>query len=143
MVLDISQSLNIPVSLQGRGVFMAEKKEGKEPAKDSKDANLTRILLDNNIALQKKSMSLIESSQVIAQHSAILVKKLDTLSNRIDKMLGVFEEASKHVMDAGEDRRVIELADKLEELLEQNRILTKGLMMLENYVKTRTQFDRV
>jgi len=117
---------------------MAEKKEGKEPAKDSKDANLTRILLDNNIALQKKSMS-----QVIAQHSAILVKKLDTLSNRIDKMLGVFEEASKHVMDAGEDRRVIELADKLEELLEQNRILTKGLMMLENYVKTRTQFDRV
>lgn len=123
-----------------------EKKEVKEHSqghKETKGENLTKILLDNNIALQKKSMSLIESSQVIAQHTAILVKKIDTLSNRIDKMLGVFEEASKHVMDAGEDRRVIELADKLDELLEQNRILTKGLMMLENYVKTRTQFDRV
>ena len=131
---------------------MAEKREGKEAqgiskenkgASKGKDANLTKILLDNNVALQKKSMSLIESSQVIAQHTVLLVKKIDTLSNRIDKMLSVFEEASKHVMDAGEDRRVIELADKLEELLEQNRILTKGLMMLENYVKTRTQFDRV
>lgn len=121
----------------------AEKKEESKGVKSGKDSNLTKILLDNNIALQKKSMSLIESSQVIAQHTAILVKKIDTLSSRIDKLLSVFEEASKHVMDAGEDRRVIELADKLDELLEQNRILTKGLMMLENYVKTRTQFERV
>ena len=114
---------------------MAEKKEGKE-------GNLTKVLLDNNVALQKKSMSLIEASTAITNNTAVLVKKIDGLAGRIEKLLGVFEEASKHVMDAGEERRVIELADKLEELLEQNRSLTKGLLMLENYVRTKQQFER-
>ena len=119
-----------------------EEHQENQEEKEHKAGNLTKVLLDNNVALMKKSMSLIESSQVIAQHTALLVKKVDSLTARIDKLLNVFEEASKHVMDAGEDKRVIELADKLEELLDQNRNLTKGLLMLENYVRTRQQFER-
>ena len=45
-------------------------------------------------------------------------------------------------MEAGEDKRVVELADKLEELLDQNRTLTKGLLMLESYVRSKTQFEK-
>jgi len=116
-----------------------------QDSKESKDGggrSLTKVLLDNNIGLQKKSLQLIENGNALMQHNALLVKKLEALTARIDKLLGVFEEASKHVMDAGEDKRVIELADKLEELLEQNRNLTKGLLMLENYVRTKQQFER-
>ena len=122
---------------------MAEKED------DKKGSNLSKILIDNHVALQKKSVQLIENGTALIQGNALLVKKLDTLTGKmetltgkIDKLVGIFEEASKHVMDAGEDRRVIELADKLEELLEQNRNLTKGLLMLENYVRTKTQFER-
>jgi len=99
------------------------------------EKSVPRILVDNNLALQKKSIALIESVNDLS-------KKVDKLSTRIDKLLNVFEEASKHVMEAGEDRRVIELADKLEELLEQNRTLTKGLLMLESYVRSKTQFEK-
>ena len=89
---------------------------------------LHKTIIDNHVALQRKNIELIES--------------VNNLSKRIDKLVGIFEEASKHVLEVGEDKRIIELADKLEELLDQNRSIAKGLLMLESYVKTKTQFER-
>lgn len=91
------------------------------------DAKLHKNIIDTTLVLQKKTVELIES--------------VNGLNKRMDRMLNVFEEASKHVMEVGEDKRIIELADKLEELLDQNRNIAKGLLMLENYVKTKTQFE--
>jgi len=40
-------------------------------------------------------------------------------------------------MEVSEDKKISELTDKLEELLEQNKTIAKGLIMLEQYVRKR------
>ncbi len=93
----------------------------------SHQENLIEQLIENNLILQKKETELMVN--------------VSTLVKRIDRMLNVFEEASKHVMEVGEEKKIIELADKLEELLNQNKNIAKGLIMLEQYVKTKSQFE--
>jgi len=93
----------------------------------SSQQRLVEQLIEHNITLQKKDVELISNVTKLIQ--------------KIDRLLGVFEEASKHVMEVGEDKRIVELADKLEELLNQNKNIAKGLIMLEQYVRTKSQFE--
>ncbi len=83
--------------------------------------------MEHNIILQKKAVEIIDAT--------------NQLNKRIDKLLNIFEEASKHVLEVGEDKKILELTDKLEELLEQNKNITKGLTILESYVKNKAQFE--
>ena len=78
--------------------------------------DLVRALMEHNVILQKKSVELIDAT--------------NQLNKRIDRLLNIFEEASKHVLEVGEDKKILELTDKLEELLEQNKNITKGLAIL-------------
>ena len=87
---------------------------------------------------EKLTHQLIENTVLLQRKDAELMGSVKNLVERIDRMLGVFEEASKHVMEVSEDKRVAELADKLEELLEQNKTIAKGLIMLEQYVRKRS-----
>jgi DNA-binding transcriptional regulator GbsR (MarR family) len=82
-------------------------------------------LIENNISLQKKSIDLIEAT--------------NKLTKKIDKLVNLFEEASKHVgeVEVGEDK-VKQLAAKLESLLEQNKDIAKGLLLLERYVREKS-----
>ena len=89
--------------------------------------DLVRTLIEHNIILQKKSIEIIDAT--------------NQLNKKIDRLLNVFEEASKHVLEVGEDRKILELTDKLEELLEQNKNISKGLTILEGYVKNKMQFE--
>lgn len=93
----------------------------------SNQEKLIEQLIENNLILQKKETELMVN--------------VNNLVKKIDRMLNVFEEASKHVMEVGEEKKIIELADKLEELLNQNKNIAKGLIMLEQYVKTKSQFE--
>ena len=51
-----------------------------------------------------------------------------------DRLVGLFEEASKHVAQVDENR-IASLTAKLETLLDQNKDLAKGLLLLEKYVR--------
>jgi DNA integrity scanning protein DisA with diadenylate cyclase activity len=95
----------------------------KSESSSGSSTALVRSLAENNLALQKKNIELITS--------------MNNLTKRMDKMLNVFEEASRHIMEVGEDKRIIELAEKLERLLEQNKTIASGLLMLERYVRER------
>jgi len=95
--------------------------------KNSSSQGLMEQVIEHNIALQKKDVELISN--------------INKLVQRIDKLISIFEEASKHVAEVGDDKKIIELADKLEELLNQNKNLAKGLVMLEQYVRTKSQFE--
>lgn len=88
-------------------------------AKLSKDEIIEK-LAENNVALQKKSTELIAS--------------ISKLTDRMDRMVSVFEEAAKHIK-AGEDQPLMK---RLEELLDQNRNLARGLILLEKYIKEKT-----
>lgn len=90
----------------------------------SSHKDVTEKLIEVNLALQKKDVELLHN-----------IKKL---TEKIDRMLNVFEEASKHVMEVGEDKKLLDLTDKLNDLLEQNKTIAKGLLMLEKYVRSKS-----
>lgn len=82
--------------------------------------DLTDSLVQSSIDLQKKTAELLEATL--------------KLNKRIDKMLDVFESAAKAI-EKGEVEEP--LAKKLEILLDQNKNIAKGLMLLERYVKDK------
>jgi hypothetical protein len=89
--------------------------------KGSKTADLKSALVENELSLQKKTVELINTFNILSQ--------------RIDKFLGVFEKAASRI-----ERGEIEepLAKKLEALIEQNKTIARGLLLLERYVREKT-----
>ncbi len=71
-----------------------------------------------------------------------LIQSMESLTDRVDKLISLFEEASKHVSDAeSTESKVASLANKLDALIEQNKAIAKGLMLLEKYVRGRSRLE--
>lgn len=87
-----------------------------------------KLMLENSIALQKVLTNLAVS--------------LDRLSKDMEKMLELFKEASKAM---GEEKALGEvdmdrenkLISRLDNLIEQNRTIAKGLVLLESSIKEK------
>lgn len=78
-------------------------------------------IVKNNLALQKVSLQLIDAVR--------------QMTDRMDRMLGLFEEAAKNI----EKVQLKEPLEKqLEELLEQNKVIARGLVLLEKFVRDKT-----
>ena|SRR3989344_3872853 len=68
-----------------------------------------------------------------------LIKEMRSLTKRIDHLVSLFEEASKHVAEVeSAESKISSLSTRLEELLEQNKTIARGLLMLEKYVRGKT-----
>jgi len=97
------------------------KKASKSPEKTvSRVGKIDKAIIDNFIALQRVQTN--------------LSIKFDNLSEKIGKLLEVFEISAKSLADKDfkdfvkvNDEEVLE---KLDELLEQNKIIAKGLIMV-------------
>ncbi|MCD4666459.1 hypothetical protein K8R47_01465 [archaeon] len=96
-------------------------------ATEHSHTKLINKLIDNNVKLQKNNIELLHT--------------MKELTTKVDKLVTIFDEASKHVLEVGEDKRILELTDKLGELLDQNKTIAKGLVMLEKYVRDRSEFQ--
>jgi len=69
-----------------------------------------------------------------------LVNSINTLVKRVDTLISLFEEASKHVTEVETTEvKIKELTTKLETLLEQNKNVARGLILLEKYVRGKTE----
>ena len=98
---------------------------------DTNSKGIMNKLIENNIMLQKRNVELLQAVNE-------LTKKTSTLNDKISKLVNIFEEAAKNVGDIEEDRRVKELALKLDDLLDQNKNLANGVLLLERYVRGRS-----
>lgn len=85
------------------------------------EKELLDALIQNNLDLQKKSAEMIDS--------------VSKLTKRIGKLLDVFESAARNI-EKGEVEEP--LARKLENLLDQNKAIARGLLLLERYVRDKT-----
>ena len=85
--------------------------------------NLVEELINNSIALQKTTLQLVETTQQVTE--------------RTDRILSLFEEAAKNIEKAELKQP---LAQQLEVLLEQNRTIAKGLVILEKYIREKSSF---
>ncbi len=95
-----------------------------------KEDTLLKQLAESSVALQKTSLNLAE--------------KTSDLTKRIDKLVSLFEEASKHVGDVeNREDRVKVLSEKLEALLDQNKEIAKGLILLDKYIRGKNEFENL
>lgn len=95
-------------------------KEKKTISKRTSKQDVINQLIANNIALQQKMINLMGS--------------MHNLSNRMDKLVNIFQKAAES-LEKGEAKEPLHA--KLGELLEQNKKLAQGLILLEDYVKKR------
>ena len=68
-----------------------------------------------------------------------LISSMNKLTLRVDKLVSLFEEASKNVAEVeSTEARISSLASRLDSLLEQNKAIAQGLVLLEKYVRGKT-----
>jgi len=84
----------------------------------------TKILIENSVKLQNSlADTLIVMNRLLKQQA---------------EMVEIFKEASKHINDMEvKDENLKPLINRLDDLLNQNRTIAKGLILLEKYVKER------
>lgn len=82
-------------------------------------------LFQNNVVLQEKVVD--------------LVSEIKTLTDKIDDMVTLFQQAAKHIKE-GTDQPLIK---KIDELLEQNKSIAKGLILLEKYVREKSATEAI
>ncbi|QQG38908.1 MAG: hypothetical protein HYS32_00375 [Candidatus Woesearchaeota archaeon] len=100
---------------------MAKKKVMGEGNKHSK----IDVLIETSIDLQK---SLTDA--VIAMNKVV---------HQQEELVNIFTDAAKHINDVEvKDENLRPLVKRLDELLQQNRVVARGLLMLEKYVKERS-----
>ncbi len=105
---------------------LINKNKGNMVKKEKKvrTSKVPKELIDLNFELQNKNIDLLSA--------------MNNLTKRVDKLVGIFEEAAKNVTMVEEDPRMKELTDKLGSLIEQNKTLANGMLLLEKYVRTKT-----
>ena len=80
-------------------------------------------LIKHNVALEKVMLELLES--------------MNKMTSRVDRMLSLFEEAAKNIEKA-EKLEEPDLVKKLDSLVEQNKIIARGLLLIEKFVRDKT-----
>ena len=81
-------------------------------------------LIKTNISLEKKVIELLGS--------------VNELAKKMDSMIDIFSKAAQHI-EKGDVKEP--LAAKLSELLDQNKKIARGLLLLERYVKEKSSFS--
>jgi anion-transporting ArsA/GET3 family ATPase len=94
----------------------------KEGKKDLSYTKLQEILIENFVGLQKAMTN--------------LSVKFEGLSEQIRRLLEIFESAAKNVASQSPEKNQ-ELLDKLNSLLEQNKIIAKGLVLIEDRLNSQ------
>ena len=99
-----------------------------------------------------KKMSRDDLDQLIVENFVTLQKvltnlagKFDNLSEQISKLLSLFEISAKSFAEkyseGGASKEDKEFLDKLNKLLDQNKLIAKGLTMMEERVRERIKTD--
>jgi len=102
---------------------MAKEEKGEE-----KKQSTINVLVENSVTLQR-----------VMTEVAISLK---ALNEKLDNLLGLFDEAAKKFNEKKteqikiESEKAVELKNTLQEITEQNRVIAKGVMLLEQAVRT-------
>ena len=86
----------------------------------SPSSSATQELMRMNIELQKVTVDLIE--------------KMNSLTTRMDRMLSLFEDAARTISTTDDASG---LKTQLQDLLDQNKTIARGLLSLEKYIRER------
>ena len=127
MVKQVSKKTVVKVDSAGRRTSNEnETKKPKEKKMTAKERE--ELLIENFVGLQHAmtNMSI----------------KFGSLSDNISKLLQVFEEAAKNFISGGksDDRDMLK---KIDSLLDQNKTIAKGLILMEGKLRGRAEEPRM
>lgn len=94
---------------------------------------------EKNLSLETKILENFVSLQKVMTNTAI---KLDTLNENLVKLLALFEGAAKNILEKNPalDTPDKEFLGKLDSLLEQNKTISKAIMLMEERIRNRNPF---
>lgn len=94
----------------------------------------TKLTENNNPEKEKVEKILVENFVSLQKVMTNLAIKFDGLSNQISKLLELFEISAKTLAEKGllqdENKDNKKVVEKLDNLLEQNKIIAKGIALL-------------
>ena len=104
---------------------MTKKRENKKSKKKRMTAKeREELLIENFVGLQHAMTN--------------LSIKFEKLSENISKLLELFEQAAKDFVKGSERKSDQDLLNKINSLLEQNKTIAKGLVLIEEKLRNRT-----
>ena len=99
--------------------------------KDSAKDELIKELAQNSLTLQSKIVDLVQTNNQ-------LLKAQTSSSKEISSMVHLFREAGEHMVAETEEERLRPLLTKISELVEQNKTIMRGLILIQKYIKSTT-----
>ncbi len=88
---------------------------------------------------EKKQKEGFSEEKIDSKEISQLLDSTNKLIQRIDKLVSLFDEAAKHVGEVETtEAKIAALSSKLESLLEQNKAIAQGLILLEKYVRGKS-----
>ncbi|MAF50567.1 MAG: hypothetical protein CMH64_00590 [Nanoarchaeota archaeon] len=93
--------------------------------------DLIKDLAQNTLQLQGKIVDLVQSNNQ-------LLKSQTNTSKEISSMVQLFREAGEHMVAETEEEKLRPLLNKISELVEQNKTIMRGLILIQKYIKSTT-----
>jgi|SRR3989344_5781771 len=110
-------------------------KSSKSVSKSSSGGSAQQQLIESNLKLQSKLVQLIESNQEVT-------RSLSQASKQIEEMTRFFKEAGKYIAAENEDEKLKPLLSRISELVEQNKTIMRGLILVQKYIKSSPSNER-
>ena len=90
---------------------------------------------EKSVVIEKLVESLIENNIALQHKMADLILNVKDLNKSVKDMVKLFHDAGEHIKKGRYDDP---LMVKLDELLEQNKNIAKGLLLLEKFVREKS-----
>lgn len=111
------------------------------PVEESEKPDMPK-LKGSDVTLSKMAEALVETNIALQHKVADLILNMKDVNKNLKEMVTLFTEAGEHIKKGKyEDPLIV----KLDELLEQNKNIAKGLLLLEKFVREKqasTGFQR-
>ena len=105
------------------------------PEKSSKKTSVQQQVIDSNLKLHSSLIQLVESNREVT-------KSLSQASKDISEMTKFFKEAGKYLVAENEDEKLKPLLSRISELVEQNKTIMRGLILVQKYIKSSQSPER-
>lgn len=97
---------------------------------------------------EKFQQAMIQNFILTQKVMTNLAEKLDSLSDQTSKLLALFEISAKSFIEKGSEGGKLvkedkDLLDKIDRLMDQNKVIAKGLTMIEEKVRNRVEPEHV
>ena len=84
------------------------------------------------------SADLIKSNLLLQSKLADLAKSNIDLTKEISGMVNFFKEAGKYMEAESKEEELRPLFEKINELVEQNKTIARGLILIQKYIQSST-----